>query len=440
MRRSVALLCLFLFCLPRAAEANGRFPTANQLVRHPTDPSRMLLRATFGLLVTRDAAKTWDWVCEQGIGYSSSSDPAIAYTAGGTMVFGISTGIATSTDGCQWTLAPAPAPAKYISDVTVRPEAPHSIFALEGAASDMGGYETALFLSNDDARTWAPIFSFDRTLLGLSVEVGGALAPARVYVTATRNAGDPKNETAVLLVSDDDGKSFVERPIPIEPSWMFPDGGIATKETGVYIAAVDPSAPDRIYVRTNSGADPAPLNPYNRLLVSEDAGKTWKTIYTGKALRGFALTPDGSKIFVGGNTDGVNVASRADYVFQKTYAGDIECLASFDPQTLWACSTRDYGLGTSDDDGRTFKPVLQLGAIHGSLACDAKSSVGSQCPANCAPVRDLLMAKNLCGTPATPGSGGCGCDASAQNGNAVALGIAALALALWRSRRDGSGR
>ena len=53
------------------------------------DPSLLLLRTTFGMLVSHDAGKTWDWICESAAGYGGTQDPSIAILSGGHFVAGI---------------------------------------------------------------------------------------------------------------------------------------------------------------------------------------------------------------------------------------------------------------------------------------------------------------------------------------------------------------
>src|ERR1700722_9772949 len=89
------------------ALANGRFPAASQLVAHPRDPARMVLRTTYGLLVTRDNGTSWDWICERAVGYGGVEDPALAITGGGTLLAGIFEGLVSSSDeGCTWSRSP----------------------------------------------------------------------------------------------------------------------------------------------------------------------------------------------------------------------------------------------------------------------------------------------------------------------------------------------
>ncbi len=441
MRRFLVALFITLLALPRIAEANGRFPAANQLVRRPASKDQYMLRATFGLLISNDGAKTWDWVCEQAVGYQSSKDPPVAYTAGGAMIVGTFTAVSRSTDACQWDPI-AVIPNKFVSDLTVRRDRPTTGLVLISPFADSDGatllYDTRLFEITDDGKTGTQRYTFDSTLLGYGVETAGAAAPGRVYVTAGRNNG-PKN-FPVLLVSDDDGMTFIERPIPTDPAL----------EHSIYIAGVDPTFPDRVYLRTTGTIDGGAnvMIPYNRLWITEDAGKTWKAIFTaqGNMLLGFALSDDGSKVYVGGPLHGLNVAARSDFQFQKTSDIALQCLAMLDG-VLWACSSTQFALGTTTDDGKSFTPMLQLGQIRGPMSCPPTSSFNTVgCLLVWPPVRDALKIdagpRPDGGTDGGAGGGGCSCDSGSEGagwlGGALATLLASGAI-LWgriRKRRS----
>ena len=54
------------------------------------------------------------------------------------------------------------------------------------------------------------------------------------------------------------------------------------------------------------------------LVVSGDAGLTWKTAFEGTgALLGFALSPDGATVAVGGDKDGLWTAPKDTLAFTK---------------------------------------------------------------------------------------------------------------------------
>lgn len=398
--------------------------------------------------MSNDGAKTWNWVCEQAIGYQSSRDPPVQYTSGGAIWVGTFTDVARSTDGCQWDPIAA-VPNKFVSDLTVRKDRPSTGLVLISPFADVDGstslYDTRLFELTNDGTAGTEVHTFDPTLLGFGVETAGAVMPKRVYVTAGRTQGI-NNHYPVILVSDDDGMTFVERPIPTDP----------VAETSVYIAGVDPTNADRVYVRTTGNIpQEGGVNttvPYNRLWVSEDAGKTWKAIFTAEGmtlqpLLGFALSEDGSKIYVGGPLHGLNVASRTDFQFTKTSDIALQCLAMFDG-VLWACSSTKFALGTTTDDGKNWTDVLELQNIQGPRTCPAQSTFntiptddgGVGCNTVWPPIRDVLRidagAKPDAGTGGM-GGGGCSCDSASDGdvGMGAVFGMLAVLGGALASRR-----
>jgi hypothetical protein len=172
---------------------------------------------------------------------------------------------------------------------------------------------------------------------------------------------------------------------------------------------------------------------------------------------GFALAPDGSKVYVGGVMDGVNVASTADFVFAKKSTTPVQCLAA-SGTTLFACSddrTGGFAVGVSTDDGATFAPMLHLRDIRGPLACGAGTAT-AQCAQYWPGIRDSLDGgANAAGDAAmpivdaeTPDSSAPPSDDHVADGAATASSCAAgsstersalpffafLALVAWRTR------
>jgi hypothetical protein len=345
------------------AHANGRFPRADQLVATPGQPGQLVLRTTFGLLVSRDAGSSWEWICEEAIGFARQEDPAVAMLAGGRLLAGLSAGLAHATGSfCSWQFAPLSDAPLELVDLTVRPLEPASAVALAWERTDANGfgYRSSFFRTDDAGATWQSYGSgIDPSVLVLTVDVAPS-DPRRLYASGIR----PAARSAALFVSTDDALTWAERAAPFE----------SPREQGLYIAAVDPLAPERVYLRS-SGADSS------RLLVTDDAGLGFDEIFSGRSLLGFALSPDGSEIYVGGPEDGLWWASRDERSFEQRSSLPIQCLLSLS-NLLYACSNeqRGFALGVSSDGGRQFTAKLHLSEVRGPIACGSDTSVGV-CPA-----------------------------------------------------------
>lgn len=480
-------LALALAATP--ARANGRFPAANSIVFSPADPRTLVGRTTFGILPSSDDGASWRWMCEDALALPSTmvSDPELALSASGALIVGVpkpyTLGVSVSGDlGCNWGCV-GPLADRQVADVVLRPLSPHAVLALaSGAAAPDGGLSPPqVFETTDDGATWAPLGApldaSDPTLEVLSIDVAKSDA-ARIYVSATRGAGTQRR--ASLFVSADDGASWTERALPAY------DG---QSEGGVYIGAVDPTDPGRVYVRSsgagaldvsaNASCDPGLGR--SRLFVTPDAGATWTVapLPVSCQILGFALSDDGSRVYAGTFGEGLFAASRADLKFVKTSPIHVECLATRGRE-LWACSDAVSGMifGVSTTEGACFEPrLLQLTTVAGPIACAPSPAGPFACQATtngAVCTRDAFQ--NLCVTPyamdpgcfvdvappdagcepgdaspgdASPGDasprragfsargGSCGCSTPGGPGpaGAAALAIALAAAAAMRRRR-----
>lgn len=433
-----------LLASPREAKANGRFPESNQIFLSPKDPQEMLLRTTFGFLVSKDRGGKWEWVCEQAVPLSGSEDPMVAITPSGNIVATTFQGLGVSTnDACDWTFAGGDLASQVFIDLTGDPNDGKRVvvFASSYDHQDQDGgifFISKLWQTNDEGASFELLGpALDPTLLGYTVDLTKS-DPDRIYVSAVRNPGvDIK---AFLLVSKDRGKTWTESPIALEGD-----------ERSVFIAAVDPNDADRLYLRTSSGTD----GP-SRLLVSKDGGATFETVYRAKGpLLGFALTPDGSKVYIGGQADGILAASTADFAFAQKSNIEVQCLKLAE-DGLWACSTEKSGfiVGLSKDEGVTFEKKTHFCDIAGPLSsCGPGTKVVTECASRWPPQQSLLGCGDVDGGTGPGGAdggtgpggddgvdpgGGCDCHATPASPYAAlasaAAALGALALVLRRRR------
>lgn len=356
-------LAVSLGFAPRAS-ANGRFPASSSVIFSPADEDTIFVRVTFGLLVTKDRGRTWRWICERAIGFSGPEDPSYVITKSGAVVAGLFDGLRVSRDGgCTW--SPVKTDATVFVDVTARADG--AVVALASSYDRHGDagslYKSQVWLSTDDARSFTAVGPrLDPTLLAESVEVSSS-DPSRMYVSAVRGEDAPRQ--GVLLVSTDGGAHWQERALKLEP-----------KELAPFIAAVDAKRADRLYVRTSA----SPENP-TRLLVTDDAGKTYRKLLAAKGpLLGFALANDGATVWAGGPDDGLFMGAADAPALAPTSALKVQCLAR-SGDLLWACSSEASGfiVGTSRDDGGAFDARLHLRDIAGPIACGEGTAVAREC-------------------------------------------------------------
>jgi len=361
------------------AAANGRFPASNQILFSAADPDLVVLRTTFGILVSRDQGATYSWLCEDALGLATiSEDPAFAVTAGDALVAGLPSDLEVSADlGCDWTNAGGFPGGGSAVDLAVRPDAPHAVVALRAVyGSDAGadggaGFSTQVYESTDDGSTWSKLGSpLDPSLVPTTIEVA-ATDPHRLYVSATRAATEAgAAPAALLLVSVDDGATWTERLLPPLD---------AAAESAVFIGAVDPSDANVVYLRSAQSQASASIHG-SRLFVTTDAGATFRVpLALAGQMLGFAVSSDGSRVYAGGPGDGLLVAARSSLgevnPFQKVSTIHVQCLAAHGAD-LWACSDEVSGFvaGVSTSEGACFTPRLHLLEVDTPIACEADAT------------------------------------------------------------------
>jgi hypothetical protein len=439
---------LAVFSLASAARANGRLPGANQLFVDPSNPAHLVTRATFGMLQSADAGAHWFWICEEVISPAEALlDPATVVTGDGTMIVSTSDGPAISGGGgCDWGTLPVPLMGRDVIDFTIDKQVPAHVWTAFTDFTDAGG-RTVFAESLDQGRNWqtkGQVPSFYATTLDVSPS-----SSLRMYAA---------DSTGLFARSDDGGEQWNVLTNP------------GAKTAPVYVTAIDPKNPDRVYVRVSE----AP----GKLMVSDDKGASWTTIFTDASpLLGVALSPDGSKIAIGSADSGLQLSSTSTFAFHPVNPVAPKCL-TWAAAGLYVCadeSTDRFTIGLSIDDGASISPLLHRSDVV-PLACPASSMTGGVCPSVwCDSVREPLQAKAGCqsssgdaggevgvesGSPeaaregnednqgeagstdalrsgeATPSSsGGCACRLGRGRSGPSELGLAGLLIALIRRRR-----
>lgn len=431
----VALLTL-VTSTSSVAFANGRFPDAQQLVVNPTDPGDIAVQTTYGFIHTRDSGASWHWTCEEAAFYGGILDPPIALFGDGTLIAGVFDGLVVSTpDKCDYRLVEGELFDKYVVDVSVIKGATDRAIVIHSNGIGGSMFQTRVFGSTDSGATWSQRGAdLPSNFLGLTLDA----APSdedTLYVSGFEVL-DSSNYEGRLLVSTDGGETWAVKPIP---------GSL--NDSGPYLAAVDPNDPAIAYVRLASAA--------GKLLVTKDAGDTWETVFEGKGkMLGFALSPDGSAIRVGGDEDGIWGASTTDYAFTAINDVGVRCL-TWTEDALFACgreASAEFTIAKSTDGGVTFEPIHHLSCLEGpDEACGADSSIQTACPGPWAAQKQILEA-DACSPEGTGGSGaassasssggggdssgdGCSCSTPMEGKSGWGLApFAALFLALARRR------
>jgi hypothetical protein len=363
-----------ILLLSGGAQANGRYPRAQRLVEDPNDPNRLALAATFGLVVTSDRGRNWYHVCEAAFSRQPAynGDPLLAVIPGGPFLVDVQSSLSVSPDqGCQWS-STLVGTNQTIADFTLSRTNPNLVVAavttFQGATP-----QSVLQQSTDGGGTWTTLGSPIPAPLVYTVDLDPTDA-THVFATALTSGG-----AGAFLRSTDQGMTWSTVLIPNTNTDEPP-----------YIAAVHPTDPNKIFVRTDAWTnDPTPIGN-DALLYSSDGGQTWREVLRKNAkMYGFALSPDGTTVLAGyGNPAegertvysdalGIYVASTSDFSFSRIFTNSVTCL-TWTKTGLYACTSAmdsGYELGFAPDANLTrcpLTPLLRLTDVRGNIpGCSA---------------------------------------------------------------------
>jgi photosystem II stability/assembly factor-like uncharacterized protein len=367
---------------PSIVLANGRFPRALRLFENPDDPNELTLAATYGIITTKDRGKSWYHVCEASFSLMDSylGDPLLDFTANRTMLVGVQTSLNLSHgDACVWTPVLGGG-TSFVVDYSISKLRPSTIVAVLGTYEG-GSISYSLSESNDDGSTWQAIGSKLPAQTVHTVDLD-PLDPTHIYASSIQdNVGQ-------LLASTDHGTTWTANTIPNTDVSSAP-----------YIAAVLPTDPKKIFVRTDTWVPiDGDLTANDALLYSSDGGATWTELIRNRAkLFGFAISPDASTVWVGygdplgGGGEvvsgklGVFKSPIDAFAFEQVFTGHVGCL-TWTKDGLYLCGSQSFdgyelAFSPSGDLSQGVSPLLRLNEIKGPLACGT-STPGFVCKSN----------------------------------------------------------
>ena len=378
LKRLVPLVAgsLALMAVSSAAHANGRYPYGNQLIVHPHNPDLLLVRTTFGVLLSEDHGKVFHWICEPIIGFTNGLDPGVGIFDDGSYAVAGYYGLAISRDNaCSFPFAGA-LNDLYAIDIAVDQKDPKGAVVVTSPKvfGDGGQAPVQFYQTTDNGNTWTKPGPDLEPGLGTTTLDVAPSDPNRVYIGGSFIDTDGLH--GFVLRSNDRGKTWGARTVL----------GGSTEDTRVstaYVSGVDPTDPNRIYVRA--------ITPRQNdvLYVSSDGAATFQIAKTFKgSMYGFTIKPDGSKVAIGGASEGVHVAptpaAGSPYQFEQASTTPVDCL-KWTTETLYGCGDNQqpgvFVVGKSDDEGKTWTPILNsVKDIASTLTrCSADSPYNNAC-------------------------------------------------------------
>ncbi|HEX4421066.1 MAG TPA: hypothetical protein VH165_24280 [Kofleriaceae bacterium] len=364
-----------LFC-PALVLANGRPPLTNGVHFQPGDPRSLYVASTFGLLVSHDDGCTFQWICEQNIGYGGTFDPKYRIASDGTIYATTFSGLQVSHDGgCSFTTATADQPAGdpgriagiWIDAIDIGPTGEVWVATAES------GKPNNIYRSTDNGLTFAPRGMLSPAIWWKSIAIPATRAQ-RVYATGYQVAGVAPDggqlpPTTHFEITDDGGDHWTESPLAGVAFGVMPL---------VYAVGVDHQNPDVVFM-TSVGAAPPSGDVLYR---STDGGMTWTQ----------ALATTGTILDVAIASSGIMVATLGGGVFQSTDGGasfaalanppQLACVGQRDDGKLFGCAANwqpDYEAVARSTTGASWDKVFRFVDLAGPLDCPAGTGQHDAC-------------------------------------------------------------
>ena len=355
------------------ARANGRMPGATELSLSGSDPSYLLARATYGLVQSFDRGASWSWICEQAIDVSGETDPPLAPTADGSLILLPLTGstLISRDRGCSWSSVPGPLQDRKAVDLTHDPGDHGRVLVVTSTVDTIDSqglitYENVLVETRDSGARWSEIGKLRSDFKIETIEVA-ASDPRRIYVSGTASENPL---IGVIERSEDGGQTWVRTTLDLPPT-----------SGSLFISAIDPHRPDRLWVRVPANGDRFGLFPA-MLLMSNDKGASFAMLAgTTRGMLGFALSPDGTQLSYGGPADGLFVGP-ADGGGEFVHVSDlsVRCVR-WTESGMYVCGTEPndpFSIGISTDSGASFQPIYRM-----RDTCPQECAVGTPFASRC---------------------------------------------------------
>jgi hypothetical protein len=420
----LAVSLMACWCAPGAAGAHAP-PQATGIGWSAVEGGeRAVVRTNRGLIIEDPGGGSFRIVCNEAFEASLAEVPPLTVAADGRLLLGTYAAglVLSSPDACNFDALPDRFAELYPIDVETDQQG-----GFLAAVLPRDGGSAELVQSSNEGRTAESLATLPGAPSALEVAPSDG---SRVYVSST--LAEENLSFGRLLTSHDAGRTFTETEVELDAS-----------ELRVFLLAVDPNQPDRVFLRTQSRDGITP----ERLLRSDDGG-TFDTALSVPGPLSAVVQPDGT-VWLGG-AEGLYRSRDGGQSFARLEGVDLSrvtCLAARDDR-IYACgySAGEFGVLVSADAGATFQWFLRFPWVTARLDCPEDSDEGMLCAI---PFLDWseeqLEPSSMAGeagapadapsVPAKGSDGGCQLPPQTPTPRILALSVGFALTAAWRHRR-----
>jgi hypothetical protein len=356
--RLLAVSLMACWCAPRAAGAHA--PPQATGIRWSTAEGgeRAIVRTNRGLIIEDPGGGSFRIVCNEAYEASLAEVPPLTVAADGRILLGTYEAglVLSSPDACNFDALPDRFAELYPIDVETDQQG-----GFLAAVLPRDGGSAELLQSSDEGQTAESLATLPGAPSALEVAPSDG---SRVYVSST--LAEENLSFGRLLTSRDAGRTFTEAEVALDAS-----------ELRVFLLAVDPNEPDRVFLRTQSRDGITP----ERLVRSDDGGGTFDTALSVPGPLNAVVQRDGT-VWLGG-AEGLYRSRDGGQSFEPLEGTDLSrvtCLAARDDR-IYACgySAGEFGVMVSADAGGSFQWFLRFPWVAARLDCSEDSDEGKHC-------------------------------------------------------------
>lgn len=346
--RAASALALALLLAAGSARADGAFPDSLGLMLPLSKPDHLVLSTNFGVLVSTDNGANWHLVCETVSGryaWLFQMGPAPAHRLYSMSLDGL---LFSDDFGCSWTRSVDSPPSRPVSDVYPDPSDPGRVLIWSNLTLDGGAVTGALYESSNGGLNFGP--------------ASLTLAPNQAATGVEISVKDPN--VAYATWHERGKQPFLGRTVNGGDGWTVMDLTSSLGEVIPRILLVDPQEPGKVYLRLSGlGVD--------SLGIVEDGGQSARVaLQLDTRMTAFLRRPDGGLIVSTG--DGRSWRSAADGGFES-WGPTLRFRALNQRGNVIFAGTDDvadnFAVARSDDDGKSWTPLLKFDQIRGIKAC-----------------------------------------------------------------------